>query len=193
MPPRPKTALLPPEFRSWLHQAIIDRAFGDIQGLTDELNALCKAGNVAISFGKSAIGVEVQRVRRAQEAIKATTEATRLIAEASRDDTDSRSEAVMALVQSEVFELLMQVRELGDEADPLERLKALRGVGKTVAELSRARVNQAKWRTDVEARARAAADKVAGLAAKGGMSAATVDEIKRAILGIVPRKEQAAA
>lgn len=193
MPPVSKIAQLPPDIRAWLHQTFVERAFGDIEGVTRDLNELMKQAGVAITIGKSAVGAESQKVKRAQEAIKATTEATRLIADASRDDGDSRSEAVMALVQSEVFELLLQIRESEDEADPVERLKALRGIGKTVAEMSRARVNQAKWRAEVDARAQAAADKVARLAKKGGMDAATVQEIRASILGIVKREPAAGA
>lgn len=189
MPPRSKIAQLPQEMRTWLHKAIVERGFGDIVGLTEELNALCKEGGVAVSIGKSAVGAESQRVKRAQEAIRATTEATRLIAEASRDDADTRSEAAIALVHSQVFELLLELREAVDEeSDPVERMKVLTKVAKSLSEMSRARVNQAKWKTDVEARAQAAADKATKLAKKGGMDAKTVDEIRRSILGIVKRE-----
>lgn len=188
MPPVGKIAQLPEDIRAWLHRAIVERGFGDIVGLTEELNALCKEGNVAISIGKSAVGAESQRVKRAQEAIRATTEATRLIAEASRDDADSRSEAAIALVQSQVFELLLELREVDDDGDPVERMKVLTKVAKSLSEMSRARVNQARWRTDVETRAKAVAEKAARLAKKGGMDAKTVDEIRRSILGIVKRE-----
>lgn len=191
MPPVGKIAQLPQEMRAWLHRAIVERGFGDIVGITEELNALCKEGNVAITIGKSAVGAESQRVKRAQEAIRATTEATRLIADASRDDTDSRSEAAIALVQSQVFELLLELREVDDDGDPVERMKVLTKVAKSLSEMSRARVNQAKWRADVETRAKAVADKAAKLAKKGGMDAKTVEEIRRSILGIVKREQPA--
>lgn len=184
MPPRSKIAQLPPEIRDWLHTAIVQRGFGDIEGLTQELNALCKEGGVAISIGKSAVGEESKRVRRAQETIKATTEATKLIAETSRDDADSRSEATLAVVQTETFEVLLQLQELEDEVDPLAKLKVLSQVGKTVAQMSRARVNQARWRSEVEAAVKAAAAKVDKLAKKGGLDAATAQQIRAAILGI---------
>ena len=54
MPPRGKIAQLPDELRAWLHKAIVERGYGDIVALTDDLNALCKEGGVAISIGKSA-------------------------------------------------------------------------------------------------------------------------------------------
>jgi hypothetical protein len=57
-----------------------------------------------------------------------------------------------------------------------------------MAKLSRARVNQAKWRTDVEAKAKSAADAVAKIAKKGGLTTAQVSEIRSSILGIVPKQ-----
>lgn len=192
MPPRSKIAALPEDIRAWLHKALVERGFGDIVALTAELNAMCKEGGVAISIGKSAVGAESQKVQRAQEAIRATTEATRLIAEASADQTDSRSEAVLALVQSEVFELMLQVREAGQTEDPAARLKIMASVAKSVSTLSRARVNQAKWRDELDLRAKAAADKVEALAKKGGANAKTIREIREQILGITKRGEQGA-
>lgn len=188
MPPRSKIAQLPPELREWLHKAIVERGFGDIVGLTEELNALCKEGNVAISIGKSAVGAESQKVKRAQEAIKATTEAAKIIAETSRDDSDSRSEAAMALVQSEVFELLLQVREAEGMVDPVARLDVMNDAALALSRMSRARVSQAKHRIELEARAKEAADKVAKIAKKGGMDPKTVAEIRASILGIVKRE-----
>jgi|GEM_PF-232959 len=187
MPPRGKIAALPEEIRAWLHTAIVERGFGDIVGLTEELNALCKEGGVAISIGKSAVGEESKRVRRAQEAIRATTEAARLIAEASPDEADHRSAAAMALVQSEVFDLLLQVRESEDIADPIERLGVMSEAALAMSRLSRSSVNQKRWAAEVEARVKTAAEKAARIAKKGGADSKTIAEIRAQILGITPK------
>ena len=187
MPPRSKIAQLPPEHREWLHQTFVKRAFGDIEAVTEELNALMKEAGVAISIGKSAVGVESQRVRRAQEAIRATTEAAKLIAESSRDDGDSRSEAAMALIQSEIFEALLQAREAGAIEDPVERMGAMSEAATAIARLSRARVNQSQHRLQVEAKAKAAADAVCKIAKKGGLTPEQIREIRASILGVVKR------
>jgi hypothetical protein len=187
VPPRSKIAQLPPDLREWLHRTFVDRAFGDIEAVTQELNELMKQAGVAISIGKSAVGAESQRVRRAQEAIRATTEAAKLIASSSRDDEDSRSEAAMALIQGEMFEALLQSREAESIEDPLERMMAMGKAATAVARLSRARVNQARWRSEVEAKAKQAADAVARIAKKGGLTNDQVREIRANILGIVKR------
>lgn len=186
-----KIAQLPDELRAWLHKALVERGYGDIVGVTEELNALCKEGGVAVSIGKSAVGVESQRIKRASEAIRATTEAARLIAESAPDEGDNRSAAAMAIVQSEVFELLLKVRESDAMDDPVERLGVMNEAALGLSRLSRSRVNQARWNAEVEKKAKAAADQVAKLAKKGGMDARTVAEIRASILGIVKREPQA--
>lgn len=193
MPPVGKIAALPDEYRQWLHQAIVERKFGDIVGLTDELNAMLRDGGVATYVGKSAVGAESLKIKRAQEAIRATTEAAKLIAQSAPDEGDHRSAAAMAIVQSEVFELLLQVRESEDITDPVERLGVMNEAALGLSRLSRARVNQARWAQEVEDRAKAAAEKVSSLARAGGMSEAAVAEIRASILGIAQRAPSAAA
>lgn len=187
MPRVSKIAKLPESLRVWLRRAIVERGYGDIVALTEELNALCKEGGVAITLGKSAVGEESKRIKRAQEAIRATTEAAKLIAEAAPDDGDNRSMAAMAIVQSEVFELLLQVRESETMTDPVERLGVMNEAALGLSRLSRSRVNQARWNTEVQAKATLAADKVGKLARKSGADPKTVAEIRATILGITQR------
>ena len=188
MPPVPKIAKLPPEIRDWLRRTLIERAHGDISGVTDELQEMLKTAGIAMYIGRSAVGAESQRIKRAQEAIRATTEAAKLIAETAGDDGDSRSEAAMALVQSEVFELLLKVRESADEeANPVERLAVMNEAALGLSRLSRARVNQARWAAEVRERAKAAADAVTKIAKTGGLSSGQVNEIRAQILGIAAR------
>lgn len=188
MPPVPKIAQLPPEMRRWLHETLIDRAFGDIVSVTDELQEMLRQAGIAMYIGKSAVGAESLKLKRAQESIRATTEAARLIADTSRDDGDVRSEAAMAIVQSEVFELLLQVRESESIEDPVERLGVMSESALALSRLSRARVNQSQWRLKVEAAVKEAADAVTKIARTGGLQQSQVDEIRAQILGI-PRRQ----
>ena len=187
MPPRNKIATLPDDLRAWLHKAIVQRGYGDIVTLTEELNALCKEGGLAISIGKSAVGAESQRIKRASEAIRATTEACKLIADQARDDGDTRSEAVMAMIQDGMFEAILAAREAEAMEDPAERLGLMSQAALAASRISRTRVNQAKWRDELELRAKVAAEKVAKIAKRGGADARTVAEIRSQILGIVRR------
>lgn len=187
MPPVSKIAQLPEEIRAWLHATLVKRSFGGIEAVTAELQAMLQEAGVAMYIGKSAVGAESLKIKRAQESIRATTEAAKLIAETSRDDGDTRSEAAMAIVQSEVFELLLQVREADDEEDPAARLGLMNEAALGLSRLSRARVNQSRWRTEVETKAKEAADAVAKIAKTGGLQKAQVDEIRAQILGITKR------
>jgi hypothetical protein len=187
MPPVSKIAKLPDDIREWLHKAFVERAFGNIEAVTEELRAKLQEAGIAIYIGKSAVGAESQKVKRAQESIRATTEAAKLIAETSKDDGDDRSAAVMAVLQSDMFEVLLKMREAGDEVDDDLRLGRLVDASLAMARLSKSRIAQAEWRGEVMKRAKVEADAVAKIAKAGGMSKAQVDEIRTRILGIAPK------
>lgn len=187
MPRVSKIAKLPPNLRQWLHRAFVDRAYGDIEAVTDQFNELLREAGLDVVIGKSSVGRESARVKRAQEAIAATTEAARLIAQASPDTADHRSAAAMAVVQSEVFDLLLQVRESADITDPVERLSVMSEAALAMSRLSRSRVNQAKWADELEKRAKVVADEVARIATRGGLTAEQTAQIRAQILGIAKK------
>jgi Protein of unknown function (DUF3486) len=191
MPPRSKIAQFPEDVRAWLHKAFVERAFGDILGITEELNAKLKEAGVAIYVGKSAVGAESQKVRRAQESIRATTEAAKLIAESAKDEGDDRSAAVMALLQADMFEVLLKMREAEEQPDDAVRLGLLVDASLGMARLSKARIGQAEWRAEVMKRAKAEAAAITKIAKDGGMSKERVDEIRARILGIAPKASEA--
>jgi len=191
MPQVPKVYLLSEADRDWLYRELVARGFGDIVQLTADLNARLAEQGEDLTLGKSAIGKEAQRIKRLQENIRATTEAARQIADTHRDDADTRSEALMAVVQTDIWDAMLQLREAGEVEDPLDRIKALTKAGTAVGEMSRARVNQSKWRAEVDARVQAAAEKVNKLHRSGGLDAKTAAEIRASILGITARKQAA--
>jgi hypothetical protein len=192
MPPVPKIAKLPPELRQWLHQTFVARAFGDITGITEELNALMKEAGVAISIGKSAVHAESQKVKRAQEAIAAATRSMQLIADTAKDEADKRGEALNALVSEGLFEALLLAREAEAEPDPSKRISLMNKAALASARLTTTSVRQRQWRAQVEEKAKAAADAVAKIAKTGGLNPAQVREIRAQILGIAKRAPQPA-
>lgn len=170
---------LPDETRAWLNQALAEANFSGYK----ELEELLRAQGFEIS--KSAIHRHGQKIERRMAAIKASTEAAKMITEAAGDDQDARSEAVIALVQTEMFDSIIAIQEAEDpDVSPADRLGLMSKAAKNIATLARASIAQKQFKTQVQARATEAAEKVAKLAKKGGMSASTVDEIKRSILGI---------
>lgn len=170
---------LPEEVRRWLERALLDQ---DHEGLVALEEALRERG---YQVSKSAIHRYGQKIERRYAAIKASTEAARMLTEGAADDQDARSEAVIALVQTELFESIVNLQEAqDDDTDPSQRIKLLSAAAKNIATLARASVNQKKFRQEVQARVAAAASAAEKIATKGGLSAESVDALRREILGI---------
>ena len=180
MPQKSAIDSLPQDVRRWLERALMDANFSGYQ----ELEALLREKGFHI--GKSSIHRYGQKIERRLSAIKASTEAARILTEGASDDQDARSEAVIALVQTELFESIINLQEAGQEdIEPAERLALLSAAAKNIATLARASVNQKKFRHEVQQRIEAAAANVEKIARKGGLSAKTVESLRREILGIV--------
>lgn len=177
MPRRSAVEALPKAVRAWLDGALIEGNFSGYELLEAELQAR------GYSIGKSSVHRYGQQLERKLASVRASTQAATAIAEAAPDDADLRSAAVMSMIQTDVFNVLVTLQE-AESADPQERLKLLSRAAKSIAELSRASVNQKRWQVEVRDKARAAAETVAKLAKKGGLSADAVDSIRREILGI---------
>lgn len=134
---------------------------------------------------KSAVQRYGQKLERRLSAIKASTEAARLISAQAGDDEDARSEALTAMVQTELFEALMSIQEADDaELDPAERVSMLSSAAKNIATLTRSSIGLKQFQRDVRQRAKEAAANVEKIAKKGGLSADTVEQLRREILGI---------
>lgn len=178
MPPRSKIAVLPEDIRAELDRRLMAAAFGDYYALEDWL------ADKGFAISKSAIHKYGQELERKLEAVRASTQAAAALADAAPDDADLRSAAVMSLVQTDIFNVLVRLQEAGDETDPQERLKVLGRAAEGIATLSRASVAQKKWHAEVKAKVASAADVASKIARKGGLSAESVAEIRRQILGI---------
>ncbi|MBP2843755.1 DUF3486 family protein [Pseudomonas sp. PNP] len=170
MPPRSKVAALPPEVKAWLDQSLVESNFSGYELLSAELESR------GYSIGKSALHRYGSEFEDKLAALKMSSEQAKAVVQAAPDDEGAVNEALMRLVQEHLFKLLMATND--------ENQIDLPKVAKAVAELGRASVVQAKWKTEVRARAEAAANQVEKIAKKGGLSAKTVDEIRREILGV---------
>lgn len=177
MAKRSKIVGLPPAVRGWIDAALMEGNFSGYEQLEAEL----KSRGYGIS--KSAIHRYGQNMERRLAAVRASTEAARQIAEAAPDEADQRSAAVISLVQTDIFNVLLLLQE-AESAKPEERLKIMGQAARSIAELSRASVNQKKHAAQVLARINAAAASVEAIAKKGGLSAEALDTIRRDILGI---------
>ena len=105
---RPAILQLPDDVRHWLERALTDSNFSGYEAL----EAMLREKGFQIS--KSAIHRYGQKMERRFAAIRASTEAARMLTEGASDDQDARSEAVIALVQTELFDSIVNLQEASD-------------------------------------------------------------------------------
>ena len=120
---------------------------------------------------------------------QASTEAAKLIRAHAGDEIDARSEALTALVQTELFEAIIELQEADEETDSGKRVELLSKAAKNIATLARSSVNLKKFQAEAEERARRALlaqqdAKLQEVAKAQGMSAEQVDFWRRDFLGI---------
>jgi hypothetical protein len=181
---------MPPELR-----AHIERRLGEGRMTLDELiadlrGAFPSAATQGELPSRSAVGRYGQKLSRRLDAIKASTEAARMIREQAGDSQDARSEALTALVQTELFEAILSLQEADDpELDPGERVGMLSAAAKNIATLTRSSVNLKEFQAKAEERIRQALlseqkERASAITSKSGVSEETRQAIRQ-VLGIV--------
>lgn len=181
---------LPAEIKAYIEAMLatgaqtLDEIISDLQ---DRFPLEARSGQLP---SRSAVGRYGQKLERRLSAIKASTEAARLIREHAGDSQDARSEALTALVQTELFEAILALQEADDpEADAGDRVAMLSAAAKNIATLTRSSVNLKKFQAEVEEAARKKLleeqrAKLEAMPSKGGVTAETKAAIRDA-LGIV--------
>ena len=175
---RAKITTLPAVVKQWLDESLLAGNFSGYEKLAAELTAR------GYSIGKSAVHRYGSNLERKLAAIKVSTEAARMIAQEAPDDADLRSAAVISMIQTEAFNVMVSMGEIQDEANPTKRAEIVAKMAKNLATLTRASVAQKKHEIDIRDKVAAVAERAAKIAKKGGMTAAGVDNIRREILGI---------
>lgn len=141
---RAKIDGLPEEVKRWLERALTEAGFSGYE----QLETLLRDRGYAIS--RSAIHRYGQKIERRFAAIKASTEAARIITEGAADDQDARSEAVIALIQTEMFEGIINLQEANAaDLDPVERMGLMSKIAKNIAAVTNASIRQKKFKADL--------------------------------------------
>ena len=107
---------------------------------------------------RSAVGRYGQKLERRLSAIRASTEAAKMIQAHAGDDKDARSEALTAMVQTELFEAILALQEVDEplpegataEEVAAGRVDLLSKAAKNIATLSRSSVNLKLFQAKVE-------------------------------------------
>lgn len=175
---RSKITTFPREVRAWLDKALAEKNFAGYKKFEEELR---QRGHY---IGKSSIQRYGSALEEQLQAIRDTTRAAAMVAETAPDDADLRSAAVISMAQSGLFEVMLLIRRADAEVDAVKRMKLLSTAASSIAELSRASVNQKKHEIEHRGKTEAAADAAAKIAKKGGLTKDAVDSIRREILGI---------
>ena len=181
---------LDPEIKAYI-QAMLASGSMTLDELIADLQARFPAAATAGDLpSRSAVGRYGQKLERRLSAIRASTEAAKLIQAQAGDDRDARSEALTALVQTELFEAILQLQEADDpEADAGERVGMLSAAAKNIATLTRSSVNLKKFQAEVEAEARKKLleeqrAKLDELGKTGEVDQATLDKVIKAAYGL---------
>lgn len=166
---------LSPEQRALFESELIRRNFKDYDGFVDWLR-----GN-GLEISRSSAYRHGSKLQRRLQNVRNSTEAARLIAEAAPDDADLRSAAVISLVQSELFDVMVTLQDL-DEAEPGERVGLLKECARSVLDMTKASVLQKKWKQEIEAQMRQQLSEEAAKVAKAeGVSEQGVLRIRAAL------------
>lgn len=181
MPRRSFVVRLPMEAKAWLDQELVKRGFAGYEEIAETLKA--KGHQTSMQ----AVHRYGQRLQKQMEAISASTEAARIIANATPDQADARSAAVISMFQTGLFEAMLAM-QAAEGAAPKERVQLYSKAARGIADLTRASVAQKKWADEVKAKLAAAktqASKAAEtVARKAGLSDDDWGAIRAQILGI---------
>lgn len=171
MPVRSKVGLLPDEVRRALEQRLIANCFSDYDALSAWL------GEQGFEISKSSLHRFGSTFEERCAALNIATQQAKAIVEASPDDEGAMAEALMRLMQEKIFSALLSL-----EVDPSKI--NLGSLAKALAPIARASIAQKQYASQVRERVRDAAAVVDRIAAAGGMTHDTRQEILSGILGI---------
>jgi hypothetical protein len=178
---------LTPEQRSAFERELVRRNFADYDGLAAWLL------ENGFEISRSAAYRHGSKLKRKLQAVRNSTDAARMIAEAAPDDSDLRSAAVISLVQSELFDVMVCLQDL-DEAEPAERVKLLTNASKAIRDMTLASISQKEFQHLTEERLRKEAQiafaKLENEAASGAngrrkLDQATLKAVREEVYGLV--------
>lgn len=184
---------LDPEIKGYIQAMLAAGSMTLNQLITDLQEKFPVAAEAGDLPSRSAVGRYGQKLERRLAAIRASTEAAKIIQAHAGDNKDARSEALTAMVQTELFEAILELQEAvdgDDKLEPGERVTLLSKAAKNIATLTRSSVNLKEFQAKAEERARRAMleelrAKAEDLGKDGQVDvAATLEQVIKAAYGI---------
>lgn len=181
MPQRSKIDRLKTSEKAWLDQQLINRKFQDYEELA---TLLAERG---LKIGKSSIHRYGKQLQRQLAAIQASTEAAQIIAEATPDEADARSGAVISMFQTGIFEAMLALRD-AEAMEPSDQMRLYGKAAQGIASLTRASLSQKRWADEIKRRLdiakQLAVEQAQQVAVRNGLSDDDWGMIRAQILGI---------
>ncbi|STY93093.1 DUF3486 family protein [Moraxella bovis] len=178
MAQRSSVEKLPTDVRHELERKLAENGFGNYTELADWL----KSQGYEIS--RSAVHRYGSKVQKRFASIKASTEAARLIAEGASDEGDTRSEALVAMVQTELFEAMIEIGDIAD-LSAVERFNMIAKVSKNVASLTSASTRLKKFQSELKDKMDKAFEKLEAQSKQGTLDEHTLKRIRTEVYGLI--------
>lgn len=137
---------------------------------------------------KSAEVLFIATAQRCKNALPVSKQAPRrrLIAEGASDEGDTRSEAVIAMLQTEVFDALIAIGELSNnELDEVARLDLMGKVSKNIAPLMTASTRLKQFQNKLKADMDKAFEKLEAQSKQGTLDEHTLKRIRTEVYGLI--------
>ena len=133
-----KVYKMPPELREELERILISRNHAGYKALS----AWLKEKGFYLSH--TSIWNFDKKLRRELQRIKATTEAARILSQNMPDNTAAHSAGVLALVESNLFQSLLEMNEAFD-GTLQDKIRIYANAARALSETTRASISQKKW------------------------------------------------
>lgn len=164
---------MPDTIKADLDKKLVTGGFCDYVALSEWLS------QQGFEISKSALHRYGSEFETRLASIKIATQQAQAIAEAAGDDQGVLGDALTRLVQEKTFQLLIEMESIDPEKMDFTKL------GRMVAELNKASIQQKKWINEMKEKTVKTADEVVKTAKAGGLSAEKAEQIRKQILGIV--------
>ena len=180
MPARSAVGQLPEEIRDELNRRLVDNGFADYSGLAAWL------AEQGYKVSRSAVHRHGSELEAEFDQAMADVRRTRALARACKDDGDGDQGDVLSatsgILQEQLLRIAIALRQA--DTDPAEAAKSISVVARAHADVGRMQVALQKWQEQMREKAGLAAGAVEKVARRGGLTAESVDLIRREILGI---------
>ncbi len=182
MPPPKKLDLVPAELIERLKALCVERGFGQIHEVTDELNGWLAEDGLELTIGKTSVGAFSKMLKDQREAFSM---AEMLLADMDLEAEGEIHRTLMNMIATSAMQMMIAVRGDDGHLDP----KDLMNLGRMLKDLMGSAGIREKLLADERARiikeANAkAAEQGAKAAREAGMSDETAEAIKASILGV---------